>query len=80
MRGRTVAIKVRLDDWTTVTRARTLTAPVNDTATVTRVAVELLRAYAPPRPVRLLGVRVAAFADGEAAPAAEPGQLALPFP
>ena len=80
VRGRTVAIKVRLDDWTTVTRARTLTAPVNDTATVTRVAVELLRAYAPPRPVRLLGVRVAAFAESEAAPAAEPGQLALPLP
>jgi len=76
VRGRTVAIKVRLDDWTTVTRARTLALPVNDTATVTRVAVELLRAYAPPRPVRLLGVRVAAFADADSTPA-EPGQLTL---
>ena len=47
---------------------------MNDTATVTRVAVELLRAYAPPRPVRLLGVRVAAFADADPAPV-EPGQL-----
>ena len=27
VRGRTIAIKVRLDDWTTVTRARTLPAP-----------------------------------------------------
>ncbi len=61
VRGRTIAIKVRLDDWTTVTRARTLPAPVNDAATVGGVALELLRAYAPPRPVRLLGVRVAAF-------------------
>jgi DNA polymerase IV len=77
VRGRTVAIKVRLDDWTTVTRARTLAAPVNDTATVTRVALELLRAYAPPRPVRLLGVRVAAFADAEAASDEAPGQLAF---
>ena len=50
VRGRTIAIKVRLDDWTTVTRARTLAAPVNDTATITGVATELLRAYAPPRP------------------------------
>src|SRR3954452_21151510 len=65
VRGRTIAIKVRLDDWTTVTRARTLPDPVNDTATVTGVAVELLRAYAPPRPVRLLGVRVASFEDRE---------------
>jgi DNA polymerase-4 len=65
VRGRTIAIKVRLDDWTTVTRAKTLPAPVNDTETLREVAVELLRAYAPPRPVRLLGVRVAAFALAE---------------
>jgi DNA polymerase IV len=78
-RGRTIAIKVRLDDWTTVTRAKTLPAPVNDTATVTDVALELLRAYDPPRPVRLLGVRVASFEDVAAAPAADDGQLALPL-
>jgi DNA polymerase IV len=81
VRGRTIAIKVRLDDWTTVTRARTLPGPVNDTATVTGVATELLRAYAPPRPVRLLGVRMAAFE--EAAEGAEASvvasQLALPL-
>ena len=77
-RGRTVAIKVRLDDWTTVTRARTLPQPVDDEATVTRVAVELLRAYAPPRPVRLLGVRVASFED-PAAETVDAGQLALPL-
>ena len=78
-RGRTIAIKVRLDDWTTVTRARTLPAPVNDTATITGVALELLRTYSPPRPVRLLGVRVAAFEDpDETAPASSP-QLALPL-
>ncbi|MFN8162069.1 MAG: DNA polymerase IV [Solirubrobacterales bacterium] len=59
--GRSVAIKVRLDDWTTVTRARTLEDPTDDPATVGRVAVELLREYSPPRPVRLLGVRVAGF-------------------
>ncbi|MGH2950373.1 MAG: DNA polymerase IV, partial [Solirubrobacteraceae bacterium] len=64
-RGRTIAIKVRLDDWTTVTRARTLETATNDAATVIEVAVELLRAYAPPRPVRLLGVRVAGFEDLE---------------
>jgi DNA polymerase IV len=67
-RGRTIAIKVRLDDWTTVTRARTVEAPTNDVATVIEVAVELLRAYAPPRPVRLLGVRVAGFPDAETEP------------
>jgi DNA polymerase-4 len=75
-RGRTIAIKVRLDDWTTVTRARTIAAPTNDAGIVGGVALELLREYAPARPVRLLGVRVASFDHGEAAEAA--GQLALP--
>jgi DNA polymerase IV len=80
LRGRTIAIKVRLDDWTTVTRARTLPEPVNDAATVTAVALDLLRAYDPPRPVRLLGVRMAAFDDeADAEPAAPSPQLALPL-
>jgi DNA polymerase-4 len=76
-RGRNIAIKVRLDDFTTVTRARTIGAFTNDSETVTRVALELLREYAPTRPVRLLGVRVAAFDSGEVAEPAD--QLALPL-
>lgn len=80
-RGRTIAIKVRLDDWTTVTRARTIDHRTNDTDVVTEVALELLRAYAPPRPVRLLGVRLAAFEDEPPATVTPPhaDQLALPF-
>jgi DNA polymerase-4 len=57
--GRTIAIKVRLDDFTTVTRARTLREPTCDAQLVTQVALRLLDDYSPPRPVRLLGVRVA---------------------
>jgi DNA polymerase-4 len=64
-RGRTIAIKVRLDDFTTVTRARTLTAATCEPGVVCEVALALLRDYAPSRPVRLLGVRVGAFATGE---------------
>ncbi len=60
--GRTIGIKVRLDDWTTVTRAHSLPAATNDVHTVTDVALRLLREYAPARPVRLLGVRVAGLA------------------
>jgi DNA polymerase-4 len=89
-RGRTIGIKVRLDDWTNITRARTLQRLVNDAETITTVALELLREYAPPRPVRLLGVRVAALEEGEQddAPGAQaqrrvsarrPGQLVLPL-
>src|SRR4051794_27079235 len=81
--GRTVAIKVRLADWTTVTRARTLDGSTNDTALVTETALTLLRAYAPPQAVRLLGVRLAGFDDVEPdrppAPVAPVGQLALPL-
>ena len=84
VRGRTVGIKVRLDDWTTVTRARTIAEPTNEPETVTGIALELLRAFAPPRPVRLVGVRLAAFedpapADGDAPAASEGPQLALPL-
>jgi DNA polymerase-4 len=75
-RGRTIAIKVRLDDFTTVTRARTIDRPVADPETVGTVARELLRAYGPPRPVRLLGVRMAGFDDAETT-AAPDGQLGL---
>jgi DNA polymerase IV len=74
-RGRTIGIKVRLDDFTTATRARTLPEAVNEPERVGNVALDLLREYAPPRPVRLLGVRVASF-DGESR--ASGAQLALP--
>jgi DNA polymerase-4 len=58
-RGRTIGIKVRLDDFSTHTRARTLAEAVDSAERVGPVALELLRRFAPPRPVRLLGVRVA---------------------
>jgi len=76
-RGRNVAIKVRLSDFTTVTRARTIAAATNDPAVVIEVALDLLREYAPARPVRLLGVRVAAFEHAETMRDAD--QLALPL-
>jgi DNA polymerase-4 len=83
--GRTIGIKVRLDDFSTVTRARSLEQPTRDAQLVDAVAQRLLREYAPPRPVRLLGVRVAGLAgDGaHTPPAPEAGapsenQLALP--
>ncbi len=58
-KGRTIGIKVRLDDFSTHTRARTLVEAVATADRVGPVAVELLRRFAAPRPVRLLGVRVA---------------------
>jgi DNA polymerase-4 len=61
--GRTIGIKVRLDDFSTHTRARTLSDPVSAADRVGPVAKELLRRFAPPRPVRLLGVRVAGLQE-----------------
>jgi DNA polymerase IV len=65
-RGRTIAIKVRLDDFTTVTRAHTLGQPTRDAQLVGAIAQRLLARYAPARPVRLLGVRVAGLLDDHA--------------
>ena len=63
-----------------MTRARTLDRPVNEAPVVREVALELLRAYAPARPVRLLGVQVAGL-DREETPSAatDDSQLALPL-
>jgi DNA polymerase-4 len=58
-RGRTVGIKVRLDDFSTHTRAHTVPEPIARADQVGPVALELLRRFGAPRPVRLLGVRVA---------------------
>jgi DNA polymerase-4 len=77
--GRTVGIKIRLDDFSTLTRARTLDAPTNRLETVHGVALDLLRALELTRPVRLLGVRVAGMEERPSRPADSPppGQLAL---
>jgi DNA polymerase-4 len=63
--GRTIGIKIRLDDFSTHTRARTLPRPVAAAEDVAPVALDLLRRFAPSRPVRLLGVRVAGLERGE---------------
>jgi DNA polymerase-4 len=72
--GRTIGIKVRLDDFSTHTRARTLPHPVSDPRRVRPVALDLLRRFGTPRPVRLLGVRVAGL---ESLPAVDSEQLVL---
>ena len=63
--GRTVGIKIRLDDFSTHTRARTLPEPVSSAEQVGPVAVDLLRRFGPQRPVRLIGVRVAGLERAE---------------
>ncbi|MFT4034865.1 MAG: DNA polymerase IV [Patulibacter sp.] len=82
--GRTIGIKLRLADWSTRTRARTLPAPVRDAAAIQAIARELLAGEGATGPVRMIGVRCAGFADATRQPAptrngAVAAQLELPF-
>ncbi|HEY7892761.1 MAG TPA: DNA polymerase IV [Solirubrobacteraceae bacterium] len=65
--GRTIGIKIRLDDFSTITRAHSVSSPTCDAQLVASVAQRLLGEYQRRRPVRLLGVRIAGLAslDGE---------------
>jgi DNA polymerase IV len=72
--GRTIGIKIRLDDFSTHTRARTVADPVSTVDRVGPIALELLRRFGARRPVRLLGVRVAGL---EPARSPDEGQLTL---
>lgn len=71
--GRTVGIKLRFDDFRTVTRDHTLPAPVADAKSIRRAAGQCLKRVDLSRRLRLLGVRVGALArGGSAAPALAP--------
>jgi DNA polymerase-4 len=61
--GRTVTIKVRLHDFTTLSRSSTLPSPTDSTATVGRLARALLADLDTSGGVRLLGVGVSGLAD-----------------
>jgi DNA polymerase-4 len=76
VRTRTVTLKLRYGDFTTITRSKTFDAPIADVAALYRAVRELLltgtEAHA--RPVRLVGVSTSSLlAPGE------PEQLVLPF-
>ncbi|WP_259370514.1 DNA polymerase IV [Streptomyces sp. SCUT-3] len=61
--GRTVVLKVRRYDFSTLTRSDTLRAPTDDPAVVTETAQRLLEGVDTTGGVRLLGVGVAGLAD-----------------
>jgi DNA polymerase IV len=61
--GRTVSIKVRLHDFTTLSRSTTLTEPTDSATTVARLARGLLADLDTSGGVRLLGVGVSGLAD-----------------
>jgi DNA polymerase-4 len=74
--GRTVVLRLRFDDWTRVTRSRTLTRATADTERILVAARELVGASFPmmrERGVTLVGFSIANLDDDDAL------QLTLPF-
>ncbi|AKH81064.1 DNA polymerase IV [Streptomyces sp. CNQ-509] len=61
--GRTVVLKVRRYDFSTLTRSETLRGPTDDPAVVTEAALRLLDSVETTAGVRLLGVGVSGLAD-----------------
>ncbi|MEU4567230.1 DNA polymerase IV [Micromonospora sp. NPDC023956] len=74
--GRTVALKVRLADFTLVSRSRTLGVPTDVTREIFDTVWALYTALDPGQLVRLVGVRI----EGLSATEATPRQLALGAP
>ena len=67
--GRTVTLKLRLADFTTLTRSSTFTVPIGDYDDLTTAALDLLRhEIQPGRSFRLLGVGVSNFPEARQLP------------
>ncbi len=59
--GRTIGLKLRFDNFKTVTRDQTIDPPTQDAQTIRRVAGECLKRVPLDRRIRLLGVRASAL-------------------
>ena len=64
--GRTIGVKLRYDNFVTVTRDRTIAVPTQDAATIRRAAGTCLKRVALERRIRLLGVRVGGLIPADA--------------
>ena len=75
-KGRTITLKVRYADFTTITRGKTIREPSHDASRIAEIALELMHhtTEAGERPVRLIGISVGGLRDPD-----EPHQLWLPF-
>ncbi|HNZ90022.1 MAG TPA: DNA polymerase IV [Acidovorax sp.] len=73
--GRTIGIKLRYDDFRSVTRDQTIAEPTHDAATIRRVAGLCLKRVPLEQRLRLLGVRVGGLSrPGDATPSAAAAQ------
>jgi DNA polymerase-4 len=78
--GRTIGIKLRYQDFRTVTRDLTLPTPTQDAAAIRRAAGECLKRVPLDSRIRLLGVRIGALSpETEVLAEESPTQGELPF-
>ena len=63
--GRTIGLKLRYDNFKTVTRDRTIAEPTQDARTIRRAASECLKRVPLERRIRLLGVRISGLCRPE---------------
>lgn len=76
--GRTVTLKLRFNDFRTMTKAKSLAEPVSDKVAFANLGRELLESVLPlPRPVRLMGLTLSALGS-ESPEAGEPASQAQP--
>ncbi len=77
--GRTIGIKLRYDDFRTVTRDHTLEQPTQAAATIRRAAGECLKRVPLDKRLRLLGVRVGSLLSLDASTRHAAGHEARPY-
>ena len=78
--GKTITLKLRYDDFTTITRAESQPRYVSDAATFYEVAARLLElSEAGKRPIRLLGITLSNLDDPDHRESRHSLQLPLPF-
>ncbi len=70
--GKTIGLKLRYDNFKTVTRDQTIDVPTQDAQTIRRAAGACLKRVALDRRIRLLGVRVGNLSPAGAEPAPAP--------
>lgn len=63
--GKTISVKLRFNDFRTLTRAKTLTAPIDQSGMILATARECLKRVPLDRKLRLLGVRVTSLTRRE---------------
>ena len=78
--GKTIGLKLRYDNFKTVTRDQTIDAPTQDAQAIRRAAGECLKRVPLDRRIRLLGVRVGNLCLERAVAAAAPAVAAEPAP